>query len=138
MIVHLQKLGIQANQTLRDQAGCLYTTALMNIECNWLKRPLAAGTRYQEEVKGKPGHGLGPPHLHVGMALLQGMLEELAQLAAKDQAEWKNDHDFIVETGQLLAPPQQQGFKAPMVSQLFASCRAMPILPNKRLKKVNQ
>ena len=71
MVANLQKLGIQTNQTQRELVGSLMATGLVPSTAAWARRAVAAGAAYQTEVRGKPGHGLGPPFHHVAAASLE-------------------------------------------------------------------
>lgn len=136
MMVHMQKLTIQGQQTQRDMAGCLYTTVIVPIETEWTKKPLAAGARYAEAVRGNPGHGLGAPHIHVAVAMMSALQEEVVKLTLRDQPKWE---PFQLMLNELMSHLKgDQGINPQNVNHIFASCRLRQIFPNKKKMKPKQ
>ena len=80
MCMHLQKLAIQTSQQSRETTGSQLTTAFVPIKTAWAKAMTTAGRLYQESVKGRPGHDLGPPMNHIAMAMVESMLTTLEEM----------------------------------------------------------
>ena len=132
MCIHLQKLAIQTSQQCRETTGSQLTTAFVPIKTVWAKAMTTAGRLYQESVKGRPGHDLGPPMNHIAMAMVESMLSTLEEMAKVPGNEGAlQHHTFLLELAQVLQPKGSEGFQAEKVSDLFNMCKAREILPRK-------
>ena len=100
MLMHLQKLAIQTRQCSRELQGSLCITAFVPTQTTWAVPMLKAGKAYQAAVKGKPGHDLGPPHLHIAMALLEALLADREATGRAEQEGAAAQHLFLQDLHQ--------------------------------------
>lgn len=70
LVVLLTKLVLINSTQIRELFGAVYSTHEVDGASGLAMAMKEAGNRYYEEVKDNPGHTLGPPFLHVWLALV--------------------------------------------------------------------
>ena len=71
----LIKLSLNSAQRVRELEGAVMRCMAIKKDSHLDHRLHEAGTDYNEAVQGNPGHGKGPPHIHIWMALVEGVIE---------------------------------------------------------------
>ena len=62
----------------------MFTSVKLETKSEVAKAPNAAGTQYNELVQNNPGHGAGPPHIMVWVALVEAIqAQDLHTLSAE-------------------------------------------------------
>ena len=70
----LMKLSLNTEQRNRELEGAVYTTVLIPRGSPVCMAAMQAGATYAQEAKKNPmSHGRGPPHIHVGLAVLEAL-----------------------------------------------------------------
>jgi len=90
MVANLQRLSLYQQQTLRQLCSSVWTTWKLDSSLDVVVDGHAAAQRYHDTVmKDKTGHGLGSPHIHIAMAVFEG----LAKMATK--ADCKQEYTYM-------------------------------------------
>lgn len=83
MLLNLKKMSLYQQQTLRSLCSAAWTRYKVPNGSACVVRAREAGQRYSAAVsKKKVGHGLGSPHIHIAMSVLEGVaaIGEAAQM----------------------------------------------------------
>ena len=105
LVLVLTRLSLSNSRELAEITGTVFTTYLVPLEAPLVASGLAAGVAYNEAAKdlkakqeaGEEGidlAGLGPPHLHVFVAVLRTMAEQ--KLSEEDAKVVKDYWDEVV------------------------------------------
>jgi hypothetical protein len=71
----LTKLCLTNATEIRDISGVIYITYLVKKESSIVEAMKEAGVKYDGAVQGNPTHNLGPPFLHVWIAMIKSMIQ---------------------------------------------------------------
>jgi hypothetical protein len=71
----LTKLCLTNATEIRDISGVIYITYLVKKESSICEAMKEAGVKYDTAVQGNPTHNLGPPFLHVWIAMIKAMIQ---------------------------------------------------------------
>jgi hypothetical protein len=71
----LAKLCLTNATEIRDISGVIYITYLVKKESSICEAMKEAGVKYDDAVQGNPTHNLGPPFLHVWIAMIKAMVQ---------------------------------------------------------------
>ena len=74
----VERLSLKHDNEMREANGVLYDFVLASLEAPVSEEMIAEGIHYQEAVRRKKGHGLGSPHLHIAMRMVE-TLQDKAQ-----------------------------------------------------------
>ena len=91
MMASLQRLSLRSADELRLVKHIMIEFWMVSVHCWAFVQALSAGKCYGEYVRAQgPGHGKGPPHLHVSHALFSALQETVTQ--------WIADNEMGVDT----------------------------------------
>ena len=86
-MMRLSKLSLNTAQRTRELEGAVYTAVNMETKSAVAKALKEAGVHYNELVQNNPGHGAGPPHILVWVALVEAVQAQDLQALAPDHKE---------------------------------------------------
>ena len=72
----LIKMSLNSAQRIRELEGAVMRSMAIQKDSPIDKRLAEAGTDYNHAAQGHPGHGKGPPHIHIWSALMDSVLED--------------------------------------------------------------
>ena len=67
----LVRSQLQSQQRLRAVEAAIYTSIMIDLDAEVSIGMINTGHENSQRCKGKKNHGLGPPHIHVWMAMLK-------------------------------------------------------------------